>query len=239
MRRLIYLIAVARAGRAVHGGRAVRHDRVPPEGVRQLELGPVARRRRRKTGAVRLTSPQSAPDPGACFDGCGRRVPGLDARRLADLLRLELGAVHPHLVDQAGRDRRASRRRSAPASTASSRSRPDGSMLAYDYSDNEDPGLSGIYVAPSTGGGAPRPADGLSEAGVRHQPRLLAGRQAGRVPARPVQRVPAEGLRPQGRDRVHRLDLGRRHRRQPACTGSSAAVRSGATRTTARTARAS
>jgi Tol biopolymer transport system component len=28
-------------------------------------------------------------------------------------------------------------------------------MVAYDYSDNEDPSLNGIYLAPSTGGGSP------------------------------------------------------------------------------------
>ena len=105
------------------------------------------------SGAVRLTGPQSPPDPDLCFEGCGAGAPDW----APDGSRLYFHSswtpfVHIWSMKPDGTDARQVTF-SAGFDGYSSVS-PDGDMVAYDYSDDSDPGLNGVYLAPSTGGGA-------------------------------------------------------------------------------------
>jgi Tol biopolymer transport system component len=106
------------------------------------------------SGAVRLTSPSSAPDPTLCFDACGAEAPDWTP----DGSRVYFDSswtpfVHIWSMRPDGTDAR-QETFSAGFDGFSSVS-SDGSMLVWDYSEDADPGLSGIYVGPSTGGGTP------------------------------------------------------------------------------------
>ena len=107
------------------------------------------------TGAVRITGPQSPPDPTACWDGsCGAEFPDWtpDGSRIyfdsSWTPFIHIWSIRPDGSDpvqetfSTGFD-------GLPAISA------DGSLLAYDFSSDDDPGLSGIYVRPRVGPGAP------------------------------------------------------------------------------------
>ena len=107
------------------------------------------------TGAVRLTGPQSPPDPSACWDGaCGAEFPDWtpDGSRIyfdsSWTPFIHIWSIKPDGSDpvqetfSTGFD-------GLPAISA------DGSLIAYDFSSEEDPGLSGIHVKPRVGAGAP------------------------------------------------------------------------------------
>jgi Tol biopolymer transport system component len=106
------------------------------------------------TGAVRLTGPQSPPDPGACWDGsCGAEFPDWtpDGSRIyfdsSWTPFIHIWSIKPDGSDPVqetfgtGFD-------GLPAISA------DGSLIAYDFSSEEDPGLGGIYLKPRGGPGA-------------------------------------------------------------------------------------
>ena len=239
MRRLVYLIAVAALAvpstAAAQSGTIAFHQKTFDDSSSDLWLATADG----TSGAVRLTSPQSAPDPTACFDACGAEAPDWTP----DGSRLYFDSswtpfVHIWSMRPDGTDARQETFSTGfdgfPVGLGGRQH--DRLRLSDDV---DDPSLSGIYLAPSTRRRLARPADRRSEARVRHQPRLLAGRQAGRVPARSSstsarRRAAASGTRPASPPRS-----GSSAPTAPACTRSSAAARSGATRTTARTARAS
>jgi Tol biopolymer transport system component len=106
------------------------------------------------TGGVRLTGPQSPPDPSACFEACGAEAPDW----LPDGSRLYFDSswtpfVHIWSMRPDGTD---ARQETFSAGFDGFQSvSADGSMIAYEYSDVDDPSLNGIYLAPSTGGGEP------------------------------------------------------------------------------------
>ena len=105
MRTLVYLIAVAALAvpstAAAQSGTIAFHQHTFDNANSDLWLATADG----TSGAVRLTSPSSAPDPTACFDACAAEAPDWSPR-VAALLRLELDAVRAHLVDEAGRDGR-------------------------------------------------------------------------------------------------------------------------------------
>ncbi len=77
------------------------------------------------------------------------------------------------------------------------------------YSDDaDDPASTGSTSAPSTGGGAPVRLTVAPKRGFDTNPDFSPDGNQGRVPARPVQRMPSEGLRPPRRDRLHRRRSG-------------------------------
>jgi Tol biopolymer transport system component len=88
---------------------------------------------------VPLTTPLSAPDPSACFEICDAGAPDWAPD------------VHIWSMKPDGTDARQETFSSGFDGYMSVS--PDGSMLTWEYSDNENPALSGIYVGP-TGGGA-------------------------------------------------------------------------------------
>ena len=102
----------------------------------------------------RSPTPQSAPDPDACWDGaCGAEFPDWtpDGSRIyfdsSWTPFIHIWSIRPDGSDpvqetfSTGFD-------GLPAISA------DGSLIAYDFSSDEDPGLSGIYVKPRVGAGA-------------------------------------------------------------------------------------
>jgi TolB protein len=154
MRRLIYLIATAALAvpstAAAQSGTIAFHQKAFDDSSSDLWLAAADG----STGAVRLTGPLSPPDPGACWDGaCGAESPDWTP----DGSRVYFDSswtpfIHIWSMKPDGTDAR-QETFSAGFDGFESVS-PDGSTLAYDYSDNEDPSLNGIYLAPSTGGGA-------------------------------------------------------------------------------------
>src|SRR4029453_2750656 len=106
------------------------------------------------SGAVQLTSTALAPDPDACFDACGTGMPDWtpDGSRVffdaSWVPFVHLWSIKPDGTDvrqessSAGFD-------SVPAISA------DGTLIAYEYDDLDDPGLNGIYVKPRSGPGEP------------------------------------------------------------------------------------
>jgi Tol biopolymer transport system component len=106
------------------------------------------------SGAVQLTSPQSAPDPSACFETCGAGGPDWtpDASRIY-FHSSWTPFVHIWSLRPDGTDAR-QETFSAGFDGFMSVS-ADASMIVYEYDDVDDPGLTGIYLAPSTGGGTP------------------------------------------------------------------------------------
>ena len=154
MRRLIYLIAAAALAvpstAAAQSGTIAFHQRTFDNVNSDLWLAAADG----SSGAVRLTGPQSAPDPDACFDVCLAESPDWTpdgSRVYFDSSWVPF--IHIWSMKPDGTDARQETFSSGFDGFESVS--PDGSMLAYDYSDNEDPSLNGIYVAPSTGGGVP------------------------------------------------------------------------------------
>ena len=106
------------------------------------------------SGAVQLTNPLSAPDPSACFEGCGAGAPDWtgDGSRLyfhsSWTPFVHIWSMRPDVTDL--RQETFSTGFDGYSSVSA-----DGSMIVYEYSDDADPGLNGVYVVPSGGGGAP------------------------------------------------------------------------------------
>jgi Tol biopolymer transport system component len=106
------------------------------------------------SGAVRLTTPQSAPDPSACFEGCGAGAPDWspDGSRLyfhsSWTPFVHIWSIKPDATD-------ARQETFSAGFDGYSSVSPDGSMIVYEYSDDVEPALNGVYLAPSTGGGSP------------------------------------------------------------------------------------
>lgn len=154
MRRLTYLIAVVALAMpstaAAQSGTIAFHQKAFDDTSSDLWLAAADG----STGAVRLTTPQSAPDPDACWDGaCGAEFPDWtpDGSRIyfdsSWTPFIHIWSIRPDGSDpvqetfSTGFD-------GLPAISA------DGSLIAYDFSSDEDPGLSGIYVKPRVGAGA-------------------------------------------------------------------------------------
>ena len=103
------------------------------------------------SGAVRLTDPLTAPDPSACFEGCGAGAPDWtsDGSRLyfhsSWTPFVHIWSMKPDVTDlrqetfSAGFD-------------GYSSVSEDGSMIVYEYSDDVNPDLQGVYLVPSAGG---------------------------------------------------------------------------------------
>jgi hypothetical protein len=190
------------------------------------------------TGAVRLTGPQSPPDPSACWDGgCGAEYPDWtpDGSRIyfdsSWTPFIHIWSIRPDGSDpvqetfSTGFD-------GLPAISA------DGSLIAYDFSSDEDPGLNGIYVKPRVGPGAAvrltvGPKRGFDTNPTSHRTgrRWSSSAYSGTSARR---RDAADGGRP-----ASPLRSGWWAPTAAICTRSSAAARSGAIRTTARTGRGS
>jgi len=122
MRRLIYLIAAAALAvpstAAAQSGTIAFHQRAFDDSSSDLWLAAADG----TSGAVRLTTPLSAPPPGACFDVCAAEAPDWTP----DGSRLYFDSswapfVHIWSMSQMGPMR--GKRRLAPASTAFPRSR--------------------------------------------------------------------------------------------------------------------
>jgi Tol biopolymer transport system component len=152
MRRLIYLLAVAALAApstaAAQSGTIAFEQHTFDDSSFDLWLAKADG----TSGAVRLTGPQSAPDPDGCFDVCLAEAPDWspDGRVFFDSSWAPF--IHIWSIKPDGSDAR-QETFSAGFDGYVSVS-PAGGMVAYDYSDNEDPGLSGIYLAP-IGGGPP------------------------------------------------------------------------------------
>jgi Tol biopolymer transport system component len=152
MRKLLYLIAAAALAvpstAAAQSGTIAFHQKTFDDSSSDLWLATADG----TSGAVRLTTPLSAPDPGACFEACGAEAPDWTP----DGSRLYFDSswtpfVHIWSMAPDGTDKR-QETFSAGFDGFVSVS-PDGSMIAYEYDDVDDPSLNGIYLAPSTGGG--------------------------------------------------------------------------------------
>ena len=154
MRRLIYLIAAAALAvpstAAAQSGTIAFHQRAFDNSSSDLWLAAADG----TSGAVRLTTPLSAPPPGACFDVCAAEAPDWTP----DGSRLYFDSswapfVHIWSMKPDGTDARQETFSAGfdgfPSVSA------DGSMIVYEYDDVDDPSLNGIYLAPSTGGGSP------------------------------------------------------------------------------------
>jgi Tol biopolymer transport system component len=106
------------------------------------------------SGAVRLTNPLSAPDPNACFGVCDAGAPDWtgDGSRLYFHSNwtpfVHIWSMKPDVTD------RRQETFSAGFDGYSSVSE-DGSRIVYEYSDDVDPDLQGVYLVPSGGGGTP------------------------------------------------------------------------------------
>ena len=110
------------------------------------------------TGAVQLTSPLSAPDPTACWEGaCGAEQPEWtpDGSRIF-FDSSWVSFIHIWSMRPDGSDLR-QETFSGDFEGAPALSR-DGSLMAYDFGVDEggDPSLSGIYVVPTDRSGAAR-----------------------------------------------------------------------------------
>jgi Tol biopolymer transport system component len=155
MRKLLYLIAAAALAlpstAAAQSGTIAFHQKAFDDSSSDLWLAAADG----TTGAVRLTGPQSPPDPSGCWEGsCGAELPDWtpDGSRIyfdsSWTPFIHVWSIRPDGTDpvqetfSTGFD-------GLPAISA------DGSLLAYDFSSEEDPGLSGIYVKPRVGPGAP------------------------------------------------------------------------------------
>jgi Tol biopolymer transport system component len=105
------------------------------------------------SGAVQLTTPQSAPDPSACFEPCDAGAPDWTP----DGSRIYFHSswtpfVHIWSMRPDGTDKR--QETFSTGFDGLPGISPDGSLIAYDFSSTEDPALSGIYVKPRVGGGS-------------------------------------------------------------------------------------
>ena len=154
MRRLVYLIAVAALAApstaAAQSGTIAFHQHPFDNSSTDIWLAAADG----TSGAVRLTDPQSAPDPSACFETCGAGTPDWTP----DGSRLYFDSswapfVHIWSMKPDGTGAR-QETFSAGFDGLPSVS-PNGSMIVYEYADDVDPSLNGIYLAPSTGGGQP------------------------------------------------------------------------------------
>jgi Tol biopolymer transport system component len=106
------------------------------------------------TGAVQLTSSALAPDPDGCFEACGTGMPDWapdGSRVFFDSSWAPF--VHIWSIKPDGTDARqesfGAGLEGVPAISA------DGTLIAYEYDDLDDPGLNGIYVKPRSGPGEP------------------------------------------------------------------------------------
>jgi Tol biopolymer transport system component len=155
MPKLAYLIAAAvlavPSAAAAADGTIAFHEKAFDDSSSELWLAAADG----STGAVQLTGPQSPPDPSACWDGgCGAEFPDWtpDGSRIyfdsSWTPFIHVWSIKPDGSDpvqetfSAGFD-------GIPAISA------DGSLLAYEYDDVDDPALNGIYVKPRVGAGAP------------------------------------------------------------------------------------
>jgi Tol biopolymer transport system component len=154
MRRLIFLVAVVALAvpstAAAQSGTIAFHQKTFDDSSSDLWLASADG----ASGAVRLTGPLSPPDPSACFEACGAEAPDWTP----DGSRLYFDSswapfVHIWSMKPDGTDARQETFSAGFDGFPSVSS--DGTMLVWDYSDDADSGLSGIYVGPSTGGGAP------------------------------------------------------------------------------------
>ena len=153
MRRLIYLIAAAALAvpstAAAQSGTIAFEQRAFDHSSSDLWLAAADG----STGAVPLTTPQSAPDPDACFESCAAEAPDWapdGSRVFFDSSWTPF--VHIWSIKPDGTD---TRQETFSAGFDGFQSvSPDGSMVAYEYDDPDDFSLGGIYVAP-LGGGAP------------------------------------------------------------------------------------
>ena len=154
MQRLIYLITAAALAvpstAAAQSGTIAFHQKSFDDSSSDLWLA----RADGTGGAVQLTSPQSAPDPSACFDACGAEAPDWTP----DGSRVYFDSswtpfIHIWSIKPGGTDPRQETFSGGfdgfPSVSA------DGSMIVYEYDDVDDSSLNGIYLAPSTGGGSP------------------------------------------------------------------------------------
>ena len=154
MRRLIYLIAVAvfavPSTAAAQSGTIAFHQHAFDDSSSDVWLAAADG----SSGAVRLTSPALAPDPDGCFEACGTGMPDWapDGSRVffdaSWAPFVHLWSIKPDGTDaqqesfSVGFD-------SVPAISA------DGTLIAYEYDDLDDLGLSGIYIKPRSGPGEP------------------------------------------------------------------------------------
>jgi Tol biopolymer transport system component len=154
MRRLIYLILAAALAlpstAAAQSGTIAFEQRAFDHSSSDLWLAAADG----SSGALRLTTPQSAPDPSACFESCAAEQPDW----APDGSRIYFDStwapfVHIWSIKPDGTDAR--QETFSAGFDGSGSVSPDGSMVAYEYDDPDDFSLGGIYVAPSTGGGAP------------------------------------------------------------------------------------
>jgi Tol biopolymer transport system component len=153
MRRLIYLIAAVALAvpstAAAQSGTIAFHQHAFDNSSSDLWLAAADG----SSGAVRFTGPQSAPDPSLCWEVCLGEAPDW----APDGSRLYFDSswtpfIHIWSMRPDGTDAR--QETFSGGFDGFQSVSPDGSMLVWDYSDDADPGLSGIYVGPSTGGGA-------------------------------------------------------------------------------------
>jgi len=151
MRRLIYLIAVVALAvpstAAAQSGTIAFEQRAFDHSSSDLWLAAADG----STGAVPLTTPQSAPDPDACFESCAAEAPDWapdGSRVFFDSSWAPF--VHIWSIKPDGSD---ARQETFSAGFDGFQSvSPDGSMVAYEYDDVDDPSLNGIYVEPLGGG---------------------------------------------------------------------------------------
>ena len=151
MRRLIYLILAAALAlpstAAAQSGTIAFEQRAFDNSSSDLWLAAADG----SSGALRLTTPQSAPDPSACFESCAAENPDW----APDGSRIYFDSswapfVHIWSIRPDGSDAR-QETYSAGFDGAVSVS-PDAGMVAYEYDDVDDPALSGIYVETLGGG---------------------------------------------------------------------------------------
>jgi Tol biopolymer transport system component len=154
MRRLVYLLTAAALAvpstATAQSGTIAFHQKTFDDSSSDLWLAAADG----STGAVRLTEPQSPPDPGACWEGaCGAEFPDWtpDGSRIyfdsSWTPFIHIWSIRPDGSDPV-QETSSTGFDGLPAISA------DGNLIAYDFSSEEDPGLSGIYVKPRVGPGA-------------------------------------------------------------------------------------